>query len=626
MFSWITGPRITNVIEDLQTGATCNTVLHARHEADNILDADYDTTFIEPPETPAHQFAVKAFKHAIFGTPAPEEAKTGKKLEKKTRLDTANAKATDLPAPKENAPTSSPSKQPKGVLMTPGTANKGRKTVSFGAHVVDNEGKKGNIGKSGIPNDCPGKFPSPWTPGTELKVDPASDTKPRTKLTAALYDARTATQPKPGQKPKARDDSDITIDLGAPRSDSGKYWKEQYETYAERSEKQMKQLVAKQQMAKNYAKKKDGEAIEAATRLAEERKRFRNRERELEQQNKDYQERLRQAMAENCAASVEITALKNRIAALEKSLTAPSSDFQNSRMTFQIFEDSNKDSSHLVSLQEKKDRSHMTMEPRSMISSKYVQSSSLLPDNKENSPPKARHARRQTISESTSRPTRSHSTPRPTTSHSTTSRPAVESLNASRPSAVTMKAALASLSSDVPLKSPSNARRPEPAKENFPPKSPAKLLSSPLPQPSPDPWMNANDSPAPAMDRMAMPISSGPSYTRPVKTLQARHRTSRSVAQAQKIEAQKAERFITESEEARKLAAPETKTETSKSTTALTGEKPITHDLKWDFAKLPTNTADGSSQIARDRKEIPEDRKEQAKRRLEERRLKKQGS
>lgn len=123
-----------------------------------------------------------------------------------------------------------------------------------------------------------------------------------------------------------------------------------------------------------------------------------------------------------------------------------------------------------------------------------------------------------------------------------------------------------------------------------------------------------------------MPISSGPSYTRPVKTLQARHRTSRSVAQAQKIEAQKAERFITESEEARKLAAPETKTETSKSTTALTGEKPITHDLKWDFAKLPTNTADGSSQIARDRKEIPEDRKEQAKRRLEERRLKKQGS
>jgi hypothetical protein len=119
--------------------------------------------------------------------------------------------------------------------MTPGTASKGRKQVSFGSQVVDNEGKRGNIGKSGIPSDCPGKFPSPWTPGTQLKLDPDSEQRPRTRLTEALLDARTTTQPKSGQKPKARDDSDITIDLGAPRSESGKYWKEQYESYAVKS-------------------------------------------------------------------------------------------------------------------------------------------------------------------------------------------------------------------------------------------------------------------------------------------------------------------------------------------------------------------------------------------------------
>lgn len=46
-----------------------------------------------------------------------------------------------------------------GILMTPGTAATRRKTVSFGAHVVDNEGKKSIVpGRSGLPNNCPGNF------------------------------------------------------------------------------------------------------------------------------------------------------------------------------------------------------------------------------------------------------------------------------------------------------------------------------------------------------------------------------------------------------------------------------------------------------------------------------------
>jgi hypothetical protein len=118
-----------------------------------VLESNYESTFIEPPETPAHQFAVKAFKHAIFGTPAPEDAKdASKKSERKAKLDIANGKAIDLPAPKENGPPVSPSKQPGGILMTPGTASKGRKQVSFGSHVVDNEGKRGN------PSIAPGSF------------------------------------------------------------------------------------------------------------------------------------------------------------------------------------------------------------------------------------------------------------------------------------------------------------------------------------------------------------------------------------------------------------------------------------------------------------------------------------
>ena len=43
--------------------------------------------------------------------------------------------------------------------------------------------------------------------------------------------------------------------------------------YARKSEKEVKQLVARQQVAKNFAKKKDDEATALINQLSEERKR-----------------------------------------------------------------------------------------------------------------------------------------------------------------------------------------------------------------------------------------------------------------------------------------------------------------------------------------------------------------
>ncbi|KAF2106786.1 spindle pole body formation-associated protein-domain-containing protein [Lophiotrema nucula] len=579
MFSWITGSRITNVIEDLQS------------------DPAYDPTFIEPPDTPAHQFAAKAFKQALFGTPAPQDAtKSGKKLEKKSKIDAANAKNAVLPAPKEGEPPSSPAKA--GILMTPGTANKGRKTVSFGAQVVDNEGKRSNAGNSGIPSDCPGKFPSPWTPGTELLRDESNkEMKPRSKLTAALYDARATTQPKSGQKPKARDDSDITVDLGAPRSESGKYWKEQYETYAERTEKEMKKLVSKQQVAKHFAKKKDGEATEMTTRLAEERKRFRNRERELEQQNKDYQERLRQALAEKLSASMEITALKNRIAALEKSIILPSSSVQESKMSFQIYEDGSE------RLQPGLRKAKDVTETPSVILGRAAQSMREQTAGKENSPPKPRHMRRQTLPNASPRPAISHSTvPKPVDTDS------IEAIAALASSPYVAKLseeaslkAPSTFKTELPPKSPISTRKSQPSKENLPPQSPASVASSPLPQPSPDHWMQDFDnSPLPHMDRLALPISSGPSHSKDAKISHSHrtHRSSKSVTQA-----------------------PKSSTSTAPSRA---DAKPASLESKLDVSKAAKHHAtDTSSMLSRDRVPLPVDRKEQARRRLQERKQKK---
>lgn len=386
----------------------------------------------------------------------------------------------------------------------------------------------------------------------------------------------------------------------------------------------MKQLVAKQHVAKNYAKKKDGEAMEAATRLAEERKRFRNRERELEQQNKEYQERSRKAMAEKFAAGVEITALKNRIAVLEKSLAVSSSEVQSSKMSFQIYEDSNKGPSNLLAGQGKpsEGRSRTTLEPPSIILGNSVRSSRILPEEKENSPPKPRHTRRQTLPDTSSRLAISHSiTPSFAAEPKDTSKTLARSTAAIEASSNSI---LAPRRSELALKSPLSARRSEPSIQ---PKSPKVAPSSPLPQPSPDPWMDMNDSPAPPMDRLALPISSGPSYSKPAKTSHNRNRASMSVSHATATKSEpKPDRLLTKLESRATTSNTSTKepatrdTKPNPSKASRRAEEMPAQDPKFDISKAATHHAEGSSQVTRDRAlPLPSDRAENAKRRLLER-------
>jgi hypothetical protein len=586
---------------------------------------------------------VNAFKHALFGTPAPEDANNPtKRADKIAKLDAVNGRSVVFPAPAEEGGPLSPSKQPGGILMTPGTASKGRKTVSFGSQVVDNEGKRGNIGRSGIPNDCPGKFPSPWTPGTELKLEPGSDKRPRTKLTEALLDARTTTQPKSGQKPKAKDDSDITIDMGAPRSESGKYWKEQYENYAERSEKEMRKVIAKQQLAKKFAMKKDSEVTELTTKFEQERKKFRQRERELEQQNKDFQERLRQAMADNNSSAIEIAALKGRIATLEQSTATPSSDVTQNKPSFQIFEDVGKEAVKPATRQDKD------------LEASFAPSFRMASSGKENHSPRPRHYRHQSASEASARP----SVPsRLGTGEGEASiilgkfpRPIVQSIEIPR------EATFAPLRSEPEQRprSPLRTRKVEPTKENFPSKSPDVVLpSSPLPMPSPgiDPWIDLNnDSSIPQMDKMAMPNYSGKPFSRPEwepapkqcrgskpapqtkptassrpgprkADTDARRDVPSSCSQTTRatrsVEAQSSAIIVNERQYSGETKS--TSVHVPAKTDTAAHHSPT--DAKFDLSKITAHHAEGSTQVKKDRVDIAtDDRKAQAKKRLEERR------
>ncbi|KAM0719157.1 hypothetical protein Q7P37_005062 [Cladosporium fusiforme] len=269
---------------------------------------DHDTSAImEPPETPAPVFAVRAFKHAIFGTPQqtpgyprrhstqererPRAATLGKAtrpqlVRPKSAGDaTALAKQDDLPEPMPS-PT-------KGILMTPGTAAARRKTVTFGDHVVDNEKDRTKEGsKSGLPNDFPGKFPSPWVqpaekPDTKDESASSERKRGRSKLTEELHKAREDSAKR--KVSEIIDRQSDNKDDDEPDSESGRYWKKEYDVYRANTTREVKKLVTKQKAAKSYARDKDLQCTELSDQLRQEKKKVERLERltaELEAQVK----------------------------------------------------------------------------------------------------------------------------------------------------------------------------------------------------------------------------------------------------------------------------------------------------------------------------------------------------
>lgn len=264
-----------------------------------FIGADHD---IEVPETPAPVFAARALKSAFFGTPGLPQDDTLYGLEKED--DLTSGKENRL----SNYLSGSPTK-PAGILMTPGAATTRRKTVSFGSDVDDNEGKdrpQKIVGRAATP----GKALSSWKPEPEQLSQPSR----KTSLLKTLEDSRgsdsaskkrnqfstasstlsksTLTKGKDaieqsntkGSKNLRSNgttlvkenisgvdsDADITVDINDPRSQSGKFWKSEFQKYHDEAQTQMKMLVEYKQLAKSYAKKKDAEAIDLAEKLREE--------------------------------------------------------------------------------------------------------------------------------------------------------------------------------------------------------------------------------------------------------------------------------------------------------------------------------------------------------------------
>ena len=204
----------------------------------------------------------------------------------------------------------SPTKPP-GILLTPGTATSRRKTVSFGHDILQKAGK--NRIELATPKDATEKGPG----SREVESDHSSKS---TRLNRVLENAREGKAGRSGSEksrsnfdsqplldldPRAEEmesskarverrasrsrksnqdlrqecmtgehfDGDMTTDLNEPHSQSGKYWKFEFEQYHDEARAEMKKLTKYKNLAKSYAKKKDAEAADLTAKLKEEQRR-----------------------------------------------------------------------------------------------------------------------------------------------------------------------------------------------------------------------------------------------------------------------------------------------------------------------------------------------------------------
>ncbi|KAF5019706.1 hypothetical protein F66182_8275 [Fusarium sp. NRRL 66182] len=224
-------------------------MLRRGEDAPNTVD-DGDTTQIDQPDTPAPVFAARAFKSALFGTPARPSNQAARAKDKNNKLDHESRTP----------------QRPQGILLTPGTGTTRRKRVSFGQDVK----KTNNLNKETEPRQ-------------------------RTRLNDALEKASRSTAQKNETQPEEVDSSDeweeaddedfcthdITVDLNEPHSQSGRYWKEEFEKYHQDAKAEMEKLLKYKQLAKSYAKQKDEEAIELAVKLKEEQQKVIEMEKQI---------------------------------------------------------------------------------------------------------------------------------------------------------------------------------------------------------------------------------------------------------------------------------------------------------------------------------------------------------
>ncbi|MCJ1351293.1 MAG: hypothetical protein MMC33_001277 [Icmadophila ericetorum] len=258
--------------------------------------------FPDAPETPAPVFAIRAFKTALFGTPAPvaltrrtQERSPGRKaivldavVNSQEEEDMEVKRVSGLRLSSGTVDRMSNNASPsKGILLTPGTGTSRPKRVSFDGLGAVKDNRLGQIARRtklqeitledlpDIPQTTEAqKSEQVQVRGSSTRNLPKSNegtteatSKPKIRVQSILLDNVKIVEtknPKPSEQ-----GSDATIDLKDPVSQSGKHWKCEYSKYHEKSEDEMTRLIRKNKATRDYAMEKDREALNLKSKLEE---------------------------------------------------------------------------------------------------------------------------------------------------------------------------------------------------------------------------------------------------------------------------------------------------------------------------------------------------------------------
>ena len=220
-------------------------------------------------------FAARAFKSAIFGTPArPDPATDDRQLQTGQKED-----AVETTSSMRDRAT--PGRLP-GILLTPGTATSRRKRVSFGHNVEYDESSDTkpvfkidkNARKPGLFGDKPKQPRTVLAQALENSRNQHNKAAAEEKQSVAGADDDNAWEEvDDNDNDNNGGDPDVTVDLNEPHSQSGRYWKSQFQRYQEDAKVEMSKLLKYKQLAKSYAKMKDSEAGDMHAKLREEKDR-----------------------------------------------------------------------------------------------------------------------------------------------------------------------------------------------------------------------------------------------------------------------------------------------------------------------------------------------------------------
>lgn len=185
---------------------------------------------------------------------------------------------------------SSPARRP-GILLTPGTGGTRRKTVSFGGgYALPDAQARATAKQRPTSRDSTDDAPDIWASQN------ASGLHPRRREIPDFAEKLRGSDGAPGSV--AQDQVDVTLDMNAPRSRSGRYWKTEYESHVAKTSTEIRKLAKKEQVAKKYAKHRDS----TASKLEEELQREQQKAAKLEVQVEDFRNRISNAVKDTASS------------------------------------------------------------------------------------------------------------------------------------------------------------------------------------------------------------------------------------------------------------------------------------------------------------------------------------